>query len=51
MELTHSGSERGGFAGTAANAARRALQVVVGVLLVDRDLNSAEYEDLFHMPW
>ncbi len=51
MELKHSGSERGGFPSAAANAARRALQVVVGVLLVDRELNSTEYEDLYHIPW
>jgi len=51
MEHTHSGSQRARPTGVAANAARMALEIVVGVLLVDREPYSSEYEDVFHMHW
>ncbi|NLT73279.1 MAG: hypothetical protein GXX94_03685 [Chloroflexi bacterium] len=36
----------------AAQVARRALEIVVGVLLVEREpSHTSKYEDLFHMPW
>jgi hypothetical protein len=35
----------------AAQVARQALEIVIGVLLVDRELYPNDYEDLFHVNW
>jgi hypothetical protein len=49
MELTQSAARSG--VNTATHVARQALEIVVGVLLVDREPVASKYEDLFHMPW
>ena len=51
MEYEGNVTRLGRLGGSAATVARQALEIVVGVLLADRDLNSDRYEDLFHMPW
>ncbi|MFO7696271.1 MAG: hypothetical protein R6X16_03840 [Anaerolineae bacterium] len=51
MEYEGNVTRLGRFSGSAASVARQALEIVVGVLLADRELNSDKYEDLFHMPW
>jgi hypothetical protein len=51
MEYQGDVTRLGRIGGSAATVARQALEIVVGVLLADRDLNSDRYEDLFHMPW
>ena len=49
--MMQTASRLGSIGESAVNIARQAIEIVVGVLLVDRELVGGEYEDLFHLNW
>ncbi|MGI6367059.1 MAG: hypothetical protein ACOX2L_01655 [Anaerolineae bacterium] len=51
MDRLQTRNQREFRAASPSLVARRALEVVWGLLLVDREVNSRAYEDLFHLPW